>query len=871
VTDLPAPVASRAVLVGVSEYSSQSQLPAVANNLRELRRLFTNTDFWGLPEEHCTTLLNPESTEQVLDAVHTAAAAASEALVFYFAGHGLLDDRGDLHFAMPTADQDRLYRAVRYDDVRREIFGATYVLAKVVILDCCFSGSAMLGGMGGSDDLADQTQIDGTYLMTASAETKPALATPGQEFTAFTGALLDHMKRGVPDGPSVLDMETLFHHVRTDLQARQQPVPQQRIRNDGRSIALVRNRHGASGEPAAVPPARRPPRPRPPTEFDDMQRWPPNKLVAHTVDLRSAGSGAAADQVLAASAAWRADQEVAAIIDVLSHQERIDDLRTVRAAVLTRTAVQVLRIVDALHDTGQDHQACELLRAAAATEAADVAMLARLLRNKRRNDDLVVLLDNALATAQQQSLARLVNELWGAGLQREVDQLVIRAARTLPGSAVTELADELRAVGREETAFGLYLLAPDAVVTTRPAVAVAQVFKAMVKTGDKRNVHSIATALIETVGGADRAVEVAQAFWKVNCPDHAMRALERATATMTDTEVLTFAADLRALHRDQAAYKLCLHHAIGRPDSVIKIVTALREAGRPVDANKLLNEAAYQIPIPADRVAMVAAADLESMLTLVAELRTLHRNDPAYDLCARTAVERPEWTIRIVTVLREENRSVEAENLLKEVTLRATVPAVAGLVRDCAPREQKNVLADAVRRTPSDVSALLDALQLTAPALATQLTALAVESMTTHPALVPILLQRCDPPLRAEIMSWATETTDGRTAMATLGESGLRAYQDVLLSEAAGDHVIATHVASLHDLGRKTVIAALLTRTLENRDRRQAMRFVEAIRTLRHQGALDAMADWVQVRASSEANARYTLLRLGLREYVTPH
>ncbi|MFI5591141.1 hypothetical protein ACIA5G_39240 [Amycolatopsis sp. NPDC051758] len=602
-----------------------------------------------------------------------------------------------------------------------------------------------------------------------------------------------------------------------------------------------------------------------------MRRWPPNTLVAHTVDLRSAGSGALADQLLAASATWRADQEVAAIIDVLSHQERIDDLRTVRTAVLTRTAVQVLRIVDALRDTGQDHQAGELLRAAAATEPADIAVLARQLQDNRRNDDLVVLLDNALAAAQQQSLARLVNELWGAGLRRAVDELVDRAARTLPGPAVAELADELRAVGREKTAFGLYLLVPDAVATTRPAVAAAQVFKAMVKTGDKRNVHPIATALIETVGGADRAIEVAQAFWKVNCPDHAMRALKRAAATMTDTEVLTFAADLRVLHRDEAAYHLCLHHTIGRPGSVIKMVTALREAGRPVDAANLLEEATHQIPIPADRTAMAAPADLESMLTLVTELHALRRNDAAYNLCARTAVERPEWTIRIVMVLREQNRPEEAEKLLKEVTLRATVAAVAILIRECAPSDQKNMQADALRRTPGDVAALLDALQFTAPALATRLTELAVKTMTTHPALVPLLLQRCDPPLRAKIMSWATETTDGRTAMATLDENGLRAYHDVLLSEAPGDHVIAAHVASLHDLGRKTVIAALLTRTLENRDRRGAMRFVEAIRKLRHQGALDAMADWIRARASSQPNARYTLLRLGLREYAMPH
>jgi hypothetical protein len=35
--------------------------------------------------------------------------------------------------------------------------------------------------------------VDGTYLMTASAETSLALALPGEDYTAFTGALVDKL------------------------------------------------------------------------------------------------------------------------------------------------------------------------------------------------------------------------------------------------------------------------------------------------------------------------------------------------------------------------------------------------------------------------------------------------------------------------------------------------------------------------------------------------------------------------------------------------------------------------------------------------------------------------------------------------------
>lgn len=112
---LPDPKASRAVQVGASEYTTLEALPSVAGNVAALGRALTAADLWELPNEHCVTLPNPTSVEQVLDAVHLAASAAEDALLFYFAGHGLLDGRSDLHLALPGSDGDRLYRAVRYD------------------------------------------------------------------------------------------------------------------------------------------------------------------------------------------------------------------------------------------------------------------------------------------------------------------------------------------------------------------------------------------------------------------------------------------------------------------------------------------------------------------------------------------------------------------------------------------------------------------------------------------------------------------------------------------------------------------------------------------------------------------------------------
>lgn len=245
---LPDATNSRAVLIGTSHYTHLSPLPAVANNLTALATALRAPSSWKLAEEHCTVIANPGNWTEVLHAVRTAAEEASDTLLVYFAGHGLLEEtRGDLFLGLPHSEQGRSYTGIPYSALRDVVLTGT-PQRHVVILDCCFSGRA-LGTMGGPAAIADQAEIEGSYLLAASPETSFALAPVGETYTAFTGELLKLLHDGVPDGPELLDLDTVYTMLRAALRAKGRPLPQKRDRNTAGELALSRN--AARAEPDA--------------------------------------------------------------------------------------------------------------------------------------------------------------------------------------------------------------------------------------------------------------------------------------------------------------------------------------------------------------------------------------------------------------------------------------------------------------------------------------------------------------------------------------------------------------------------------------------------------------------------------------------
>ncbi|GAA3239191.1 hypothetical protein GCM10010532_078930 [Dactylosporangium siamense] len=109
---------------------------------------------------------------------------------------------------------------------------------RVVILDCCFSGSA-IATMG--DDLADHLGIAGTCVLTATHPNAFAIAPPGARHTAFTGELIDLLRTGVPGGAELLTITTVFNRLALSARTKGLPAPNQRGTGTIGDLALARN------------------------------------------------------------------------------------------------------------------------------------------------------------------------------------------------------------------------------------------------------------------------------------------------------------------------------------------------------------------------------------------------------------------------------------------------------------------------------------------------------------------------------------------------------------------------------------------------------------------------------------------------------
>ncbi|WP_088243450.1 caspase, EACC1-associated type [Calothrix rhizosoleniae] len=216
------------LLIGVSEYANGlNPLPAAVKDVEAVRRVLVNPEMGGFADEDITVLKDPQP-QDIRYAIYNLFAnrQKDDLLLFYFSGHGIRDDRGNLYFSTcaTTKNNGKLVKpSAVAASVLHENINDSRSQRQVIILDCCFSG-AIAQGMSVKDDgtvnVEEQLGGKGRAILTSSTSTQYSFEQEGSELSIYTRYLVEGIDTGAADidGDGWISVDELHEYAGSKVQ-----------------------------------------------------------------------------------------------------------------------------------------------------------------------------------------------------------------------------------------------------------------------------------------------------------------------------------------------------------------------------------------------------------------------------------------------------------------------------------------------------------------------------------------------------------------------------------------------------------------------------------------------------------------------------
>ncbi|MET8144343.1 caspase family protein [Sphaerisporangium sp. NPDC005288] len=232
------------LIVAAAEYAEGSQLPAVGSAARSAEELGRSlVQRTGLDPANLTIAIDPAGPVEFGMAVVQAASSATDVLMIYYVGHGLIGTTNELHLAThATIDLTKgiaEHQALPYATLRQAVAQSPASII-VLVLDCCFSGRAAPATRAGGQHVLDAAP-QGTYLLSAVDSDQRAWAPVGERYTAFTGALIELLADGDPTGPPMLTLDDIYRCLTRMLVERGFPAPRRQAGDHGDQQVVASN------------------------------------------------------------------------------------------------------------------------------------------------------------------------------------------------------------------------------------------------------------------------------------------------------------------------------------------------------------------------------------------------------------------------------------------------------------------------------------------------------------------------------------------------------------------------------------------------------------------------------------------------------
>ncbi len=217
-----------ALLIGVSEYQpGLNSLPAAVKDVEAMRQVLVNPEMGGFADADVTVLKNPQP-DDIRYAIYELFTnrQKDDLLLFYFSGHGIKDDRGNLYLATCDTRKENgklvTPSAVAARTLHENI-NDSRSQRQVIILDCCFSG-AIAQGMSVKDDgsvnVKEQLGGKGRAILTSSTSTQYSFEQQDSELSIYTRYLVEGINTGVADkdGDGWISIDELHEYASSKVQ-----------------------------------------------------------------------------------------------------------------------------------------------------------------------------------------------------------------------------------------------------------------------------------------------------------------------------------------------------------------------------------------------------------------------------------------------------------------------------------------------------------------------------------------------------------------------------------------------------------------------------------------------------------------------------
>jgi tetratricopeptide (TPR) repeat protein len=218
------------------------QLPPLngpQEDVRQLREVLTSRRT-GLHDEGNVKILPDRTRGEILRRIEDffLDATRDDQLLLYYSGHGKLSLFDELYLCARDTRADRLVSSAVGTSAISTIVDASPAAAKILVLDCCYSGS-----FKGGDTLPGKLAGEGRFVLTASRGAELAPDAEAHETTSpFTRFLIEALAAEAEDsdGDGYLSVEDVYAYVADRMRRDRLSRPQRSFASAVDVIALAR-------------------------------------------------------------------------------------------------------------------------------------------------------------------------------------------------------------------------------------------------------------------------------------------------------------------------------------------------------------------------------------------------------------------------------------------------------------------------------------------------------------------------------------------------------------------------------------------------------------------------------------------------------